>query len=740
MKNDSARSSRRLIVVMLALIAFASIVASTTTNSSVARGSGNARFPEGTGLFGPVVQTGSGQKIVFGSVRNNGNHDIFVMDADGNNQTRLTTHLAYDDQPKWSPDGAKIVFMSGRDGNFEIYSMNADGSGQTRLTNNPAADGFPAWSPDGSRIAFVSGNLGNPSSFEIFVMNANGTNRTQLTSDLLVDAVPAWSPDSAKIVFMSGSTSVFDPNSFEIFVINADGSNRTRLTNNTIADGQPSFSPNGTKILFASGDAMNPNGVEIFVMNADGNNRTRLTTNAVTDGFPAWSSDGSKIVFASGNVADETTVELFVMNTDGSNRTMLTTNSVLDWFPDWQPISTPSTIQLSATSFSANEAVGSMSIMVTRTGGSSGTAAVDYATSDTAGANPCGMVNGNASSRCDYLTTLGTLQFAAGETSKNISIPIIDDVYAEGVVGETFTITLTNATGATLGAPATATLTITDNDSANGTSNPIDVAGFFVRQHYVDFLNREPDTSGLNFWTGEITQCGADPQCIEIKRINVSAAFFLSIEFQQTGYLVHRVYKASYGDATGTSTLGETHQLPVPIVRLNEFLPDTQRIGRGVIVGQPGWEQVLDNNKQAYCAEFVQRTRFATAFASTLTPPQFVDALFAKATVVPSATERQSAIDEFLGAGTSADLAARGRALRRVAENGTLSQQEFNRAFVLMQFFGYMRRNPNDPQDMDYTGYDFWLGKLNQFNGNFVNAEMVKAFITSIEYRHRFGP
>ncbi len=376
------------------------------------------------------------------------------------------------------------------------------------------------------------------------------------------------------------------------------------------------------------------------------------------------------------------------MNADGSNRIKLTTNSVLDWFPDWQPISTPSTIQLSATSFNANEAVGAMSIMVTRSGASSGTATVDYATSDTAGANPCSKVNNVASSRCDYLTTLGTLQFAAGETSKTISIPVIDDVYAEGVGGETFTITLTNATSATLGAPATATLTINDNDSANGTSNPIDVASFFVRQHYGDFLSREPDTAGLNFWTNEITQCGADAVCTELKRINVSAAFFLSIEFQGTGYLVHRVYKASYGDAVGTSTIGGTHDLPVPVVRLNEFLLDTQRIGRGVIVGQPGWEQVLENNKQAYCAEFVQRSRFVTAYPLTSTPAQFVDALFAKAAVVPSGTERQAAIDEFCGAGTSANLLARGRALRRVAENGTLSQQEFNRAFVLMQFLG----------------------------------------------------
>jgi hypothetical protein len=117
-----------------------------------------------------------------------------------------------------------------------------------------------------------------------------------------------------------------------------------------------------------------------------------------------------------------------------------------------------------------------------------------------------------------------------------------------------------------------------------------------------------------------------------------------------------------------------------------------------------------------------------------------VDALFVNAGVTPTATERQAAINEFGGAGTSADLSARGRALRRVAENGTLSQLEFNRAFVLMQFFGYLRRNPNDPQDSDYTGFDFWLSKLNQFNGNFVNADMVKAFITSGEYHQRFGP
>ena len=270
------------------------------------------------------------------------------------------------------------------------------------------------------------------------------------------------------------------------------------------------------------------------------------------------------------------------------------------------------------------------------------------------------------------------------------------------------------------------------------TRNRIEDGRLFVTQHYRDFLNRQPDTSGLVFWTDEILSCGSDQQCLEVKRINVSAAFFLSIEFQETGYLVERMYKVAYSDARGSSTSGGAHQLPVPIVRFNEFLPDTQQIGQGVIVGQTGWEQVLESNKQNFAAQFVQRPRFTSDFPTLMTPAQFVDRFFANAGVTPSATDRNAAINEFAGATNTTDNAARARALRRAAENSTLNTQEFNRAFVLMQFFGYLRRDPNSGPDTDYSGYDFWLTKLNAFNGNFVSAEMVKAFITSVEYRQRF--
>jgi len=280
--------------------------------------------------------------------------------------------------------------------------------------------------------------------------------------------------------------------------------------------------------------------------------------------------------------------------------------------------------------------------------------------------------------------------------------------------------------------PGPATVSILLNTGPTGpcaSTNPIDCADFFVRQHYRDFLNRQADDLGLAFWTNEITSCGSDPQCIEAKRINVSAAFFLSIEFQQTGYLVYRFYKGAYGNLPGA---------PVPL-RFSEFLPDTQKIGQGVIVNQAGWVTVLENNKQAFAAEFVQRSRFTSAYPTSLTPEQFVDQLFMNAGVTPSATDRAAAINEFGSAANTADIAARARTLRRVAEDSTLAQQEFNRAFVLMQYFGYLRRNPNDAPDLNFAGYNFWLTKLNQFAGNFINAEMVKAFISSTEYRHRFG-
>ena len=398
-----------------------------------------------------------------------------------------------------------------------------------------------------------------------------------------------------------------------------------------------------------------------------------------------------------------------------------------------------STIQFSDSIFFVNEGTPDAVVSVNRTGDLSGAATVNYATSDASAANRCVFATTSASERCDYLTTTGTLHFAPGEMSKVISIPIIDDSYLEG--DETFTISLINPTVAGIGNQPLASIRIVDNESANG-PNPIEQASFFVRQHYLDFLNREPDQGGWDFWINQITSCGSNVQCTEARRVDVSASFFLSIEFQQSGYLVERFYKVAYGDATGTSTLGSNHQLSTPTVRFKEFLQDMQRIGQGVVVLQPGWQQALENNKQAYALEFVQTSRFISAFPGTMTPTEFVDRLNQNAGNVLSANDRTTAINLFGGAANTGNVTARAQAVRQVAEDIDLYNTEYNRAFVLAEYFGYLRRNPNDAPEstLDYTGFDFWLTKLNQFNGNYLNAEMVKAFLSSIEYRQRFGP
>lgn len=392
-----------------------------------------------------------------------------------------------------------------------------------------------------------------------------------------------------------------------------------------------------------------------------------------------------------------------------------------------------SSIQFSGSGYSASEGDNPKQfvVTVTRTGDVSGGATAEYDTFDNVFGSPCNVQTGErALSRCDYESAIGQLYFAPGETSKTITIPVVDDSYAEGV--ERFQMELRIIVGAAFGSPTQATLTLNDNDATPG-QNQIDQASYFVRQHYIDFLNREPDSAGLSFWTDQIAQCGTDAQCIEIRRINVSAAFYLSIEFQETGFLVYRLYKAALGDANGTSTTGGQHSLKVPIVRLEEFVGDTRRLSEGVIVGQPGWEQVLENNKQKFLNDFIQRNRFTGL--TGLPPAKFVDTLNTNAGNPLSVAERNQLVaDLTFGVKTQAQV------LRAVAEDSDLVAAEKNRAFVLMQYFGYLRRNPNDTPDSDYSGYEFWLNKLNEFGGNFVNADMVKSFIVSGEYRQRFGP
>jgi uncharacterized delta-60 repeat protein len=378
------------------------------------------------------------------------------------------------------------------------------------------------------------------------------------------------------------------------------------------------------------------------------------------------------------------------------------------------------TVQFVVRDLRVQEGVGVAAVTVTRSGDTSAPTNVNYTSMLGSGA-------GAANDRGDFTFAAGTLRFNAGETSKTFNIFVADDAFVEGE--EYFTLVLGAPTGGTsLGVPSSTVVHLLDNDAAPSASNPADDAAFFVRQHYRDFLGRDPDADGLAFWTGEITQCGANAVCREVKRVNVSAAFFLSIEFKETGYFVYLLHKAAFN--TG-------ERLP-----LRNFQSDAQQVGRDAVVGSDGWEQKLAANKQAFADAFVARTAFAAAYPQALTAAQFVDALLAN-TGDPLNPAAGGALSQAERDQLISDLASgaktRAQVLRALAENDEYRRRQLSRAFVLMQYFGYLRRAPNELPDASFDGYNFWLSKLNEFRGNYIEAEMVKAFISSDEYRRRFG-
>ncbi len=172
-------------------------------------------------------------------------------------------------------------------------------------------------------------------------------------------------------------------------------------------------------------------------------------------------------------------------------------------------------------------------------------------------------------------------------------------------------------------------------------------------------------------------------------------------------------------------------------MELRRFFADTQDVRSGVVIGQPGAEQLLEQNKQSFALAFVARPQFLALYPASMTPAQFVNALNTNTGGSLSQAERGQLAAELTANNTPAGRAG---VLRKIADDSDFRLRERNRAFVLTEYFGYLRREPDEAPNTNFDGYNFWLQKLNQFNGDFIGAEMVKAFITSSEYAARFGP
>jgi len=234
------------------------------------------------------------------------------------------------------------------------------------------------------------------------------------------------------------------------------------------------------------------------------------------------------------------------------------------------------------------------------------------------------------------------------------------------------------------------------------TTNPLETPEFFVRQQYLDFLGREPDQGGLDYWSDQLRACGQDEACMRQRRIDVSAAFFMEEEPQDTGFFVYRVFRAAFGQKPGYS----------------EFNSDRSQMVTGA------YRSV---NKSIFVSNFVKRADFKTKYPDTLTNAEFVGRLYNSAGLNFSIADQQDAIREMEQGATRADI------IKELIEKPAFMQREYNPAFVLMQYFGYLRRDP------DEGGYGFWLDVLNnRIQGNY--RAMVCAFISSAEYQQRFSP
>ncbi|HJT25922.1 MAG TPA: SBBP repeat-containing protein [Pyrinomonadaceae bacterium] len=813
-------------------IAFISDDGPQSIHIANADGSGSYGLPGSpTSLFA-VDWSPGGTKFVYSNGK-----EIFVINTDGTGKQQLTTVQqtpngeTSDTDPRWSPDGTKILFTRYVNGVFGFtHVMNADGSNQRKLFNFDSYT--PYWSPDGQSITMMI------SPGRICTVNFDNTNLNCPNNDNsgFFDITPSWqrlpnpnpTPTPAPVPTFSLSGKVIFDTEFVFATVELSGPVKAQLITGVNGNYEFVNLPAGQYTLKPINKAydFNPPSRTVTITNANitgldfvatfvpfsisghvkDNNGNPLvgfrvfigqqgsqSSPVLTDqnGFYAFTKLGrggtyfvnpesgtvydfvpaSKVFenlarnevldfvgtkqpanVISGRVIEAVTgVELTGIRVDlssnsGNASTFTEAHGIFSFgerrsnigyqitVPDdstfiFEPkinaqspfaqISIPSLTSDQFLTFTAtrknvvkfasaaprvSEGSGAAEIVVTREGDIAGPATVNFETADTAGLQACSVVNGIASERCDYGSTAGTLRFAAGEASKSIVIPLVDDVKVEAE--ETFRITLTTAVGAQRELPAVRFVTIVDNDVSPVSNNPIDGIEPFVTQQYIDFLGRLPDPVGFANWVATLSGCpqggfgeNLNPSC---DRVHVSSGFFLSDEFRGRGYFVYRFYEVAFDRRP----------------RYAEFVPDMVQVGGAQ---SPESESL---SKAAYIVAFVNRPEFTNRY-NALSNADYVNALEQNAEITLS---NKTALIAALDSGQE----TRAHLLSAIVQSKAVEDKFFIRAFVAMQYFGYLRRDP------DPVGFNNWVTTLNNDPSNF--RHMIFGFLFSDEYRGRFGP
>jgi len=460
---------------------------------------------------------------------------------------------------------------------------------------------------------------------------------------------------------------------------------------------------------------------------SSGGGNYKITSSVVAGGGAASTGSGSKVIDGTGG-----------QSAAGGPQTNSSISHLSGFWPATLAEPKPQQggqvmLQFSAASYLVQENLGALAITVTRSGDASVLASVEFST-----------VDGAATQKSDFEYAAGKLTFAPGETSKTFTLLINEDMYVD--FNETFAVSLNNPSGAVLGPQSTASITITD-DSPESQTNPIDDAQSFVHMQYHDFLNRDPDANGLAFWTDNIAKCEEESrrpagqtaaQCFDKQRESTAIAFFMSPEFQITGGFVYHLYKGSLSGAPNYDG-GSPGRFPTS----QEFLRDVSQVSEGIVVNNQISGAMVEANRDQLAADFVQRPEFMAKYGG-LNNSLYVQELFNTTGIPATAAEKQSLVD-----GLNSATMTRAAVLRKIVDGTVVISegnvqfttpygqafinQENRRVFVFMEYVGYLRREPDGP------GFIHWLGKLNFYSGDPFQAEMVRAFILSPEYRQRFG-